>query len=234
MPVKRSNPAQVASLKHNDTRKNIPTKKLRDFVAEDEAAPRRMLYPRDPSLDPQLVWKGKDEQDAEALTVPLVPVYIQEKIHPQALIDDLLAQAARPGDGVAEEAATCLLNLFADFNGLPEEFDQRVDFYQCYGPVYLDSRRPDCSEPWAFISPLFIPDENARIAAKLFGSRQRTSKALPAAHPERKKIPRLVNSKSVLPKRGLQGYNRVAADNIPDQAKEVSHGLVLSLFQTQV
>jgi hypothetical protein len=43
-----------------------------------------------------------------------------------------------------------------------------------------------------------------------------------------------VDTKSVLPKRGLQGYNRVAADNIPDQAKEVSHGLVLSLFQTQV
>ena len=62
MPVKRSNPAQVASLKHNDTRKNIPTEELRDFVAEDEAAPRRMLYPRDPSLDPQLVWKGKDSR----------------------------------------------------------------------------------------------------------------------------------------------------------------------------
>ena len=48
-----------------------------------------MLYPRDPSLDPQLVWKGKDEQDREDLAVPVVPVYIQEKIHPQAIIDAL-------------------------------------------------------------------------------------------------------------------------------------------------
>ena len=40
------------------------------------------LYPRDPSLDPQLVWKGKDKQDAQDLAVPVVPIYIQEKIHP--------------------------------------------------------------------------------------------------------------------------------------------------------
>jgi len=48
-----------------------------------------MLYPRDPSLDPQLVWKGKDEQDAKDLSVPAVPVYIQEKIHPQAIIENV-------------------------------------------------------------------------------------------------------------------------------------------------
>lgn len=47
-----------------DTRVNIPTEELRDFVAEDEKAPKAILYPRGPSLDPQLVWKGKDEQDA--------------------------------------------------------------------------------------------------------------------------------------------------------------------------
>lgn len=48
-----------------------------------------MLYPRDPSLDPQLVWKGKDEQDTHPLEVPVVPIYIQEKVHPQALIENL-------------------------------------------------------------------------------------------------------------------------------------------------
>ena len=48
-----------------------------------------MLYSRDPSLDPQLVWKGKDEQDGENLTVPIVPIYIQEKIHPQAVVENL-------------------------------------------------------------------------------------------------------------------------------------------------
>jgi adenine-specific DNA-methyltransferase len=53
----------VESIRHKDRRKNIPTEELRDFVAQDENAPKTMLYPRDPSLDPQLVWKGKDELD---------------------------------------------------------------------------------------------------------------------------------------------------------------------------
>ena len=66
-----------------DRRKNIPTEELRDFVAEDETKPKTILYPRDPSLDPQLVWKGKDEQDSEDLEVPSVPVYIQEKNTPE-------------------------------------------------------------------------------------------------------------------------------------------------------
>ncbi|NQT82191.1 site-specific DNA-methyltransferase [bacterium] len=130
---KTTRPTPIESIRHRDTRKNIPTEELRDFVAEDEAAPQTLLYPRDPSLDPQLVWKGKDEQDRAELAVPVVPIYIQEKIHPQALINDLLAQAARKGDRVAEEAAAYQLKLFAEFNGLPEEFDQRVDFYHHEG-----------------------------------------------------------------------------------------------------
>ncbi len=81
-----------------------------------------MLYPRDPTLDPQLVWRGKDAQDAEALAVPVVPIYIQEKIHPQALIENL-RDTAKAGEPEPEQL------LFSDFNGLPEEFDQRVDFY---------------------------------------------------------------------------------------------------------
>jgi adenine-specific DNA-methyltransferase len=72
---------KVESLRHKDKRKNIPTEELRDFVADDEHAPKTMLYPRDPSLDPQLVWKGKDEQDRADLAVPVVPIYIQEKMH---------------------------------------------------------------------------------------------------------------------------------------------------------
>jgi adenine-specific DNA-methyltransferase len=124
---------KVESLRHYDKRANIPTEELRDFVAEEEAAPQTVLYPRDPSLDPQLVWKGKDEQDRADLAVPVVPIYIQEKVQPQALINDLLSQAARKGDRVAEEAAAYQLKLFAEFNGLPEEFEQRVDFYHHEG-----------------------------------------------------------------------------------------------------
>jgi hypothetical protein len=69
----RSAKTPVESIRHKDRRKNIPTEELRDFVAQDENAPKTMLYPRDPSLDPQLVWKGKDEQDQKDLAVPVVP-----------------------------------------------------------------------------------------------------------------------------------------------------------------
>ncbi len=113
----------IESLRHADTRVNIPTEELRDFVAEEEQAPQTLRYPRDPSLDPQLVWKGKDEQDAADLAVPVVPIYIQEKIHPQAMIEDVRAfvRAGRP------EAPT-QIDLFSDFNGL-DDFADLIDFY---------------------------------------------------------------------------------------------------------
>lgn len=116
-------PTPVASIRHKDKRANIPTEELRDFVAEDEKAPKTMLYPRDPSLDPQLVWKGKDEQDRKDLPVPVVPVYIQEKIHPQALVENL-RDTASPGEKEPEQL------LFFDFNGGPAAFEQKVEFYQ--------------------------------------------------------------------------------------------------------
>ncbi|WP_343387775.1 hypothetical protein [Candidatus Amarobacter glycogenicus] len=86
---------QLAATTHADTRVNIPTEEMRDLVAEHEKKPQNLLYPRDPSLDPQLVWRGKDEQDREPLGVPAVPVYIQEKIQPRALIEDLRAQTKK-------------------------------------------------------------------------------------------------------------------------------------------
>ncbi len=62
--AKKANPhTPVESVHHKDKRTNIPTNELRDFVADDEKTPQTVLYPRDLSLDPQLVWKGKDEQD---------------------------------------------------------------------------------------------------------------------------------------------------------------------------
>ena len=85
----------VTAIKHKDKRVNIPTDELRDFVVKDEQKPKIVLYPRDPSLDPQLVWKGKDEQDSKDLSVPAVPIYIQEKIHPQAIIENLKAEARK-------------------------------------------------------------------------------------------------------------------------------------------
>lgn len=118
---KRKPQTPVDSIKHGDRRTNIPTEELRDFVAEDERAPAQLLYPRDPSLDPQLVWRGKDEQDRADLAVPVVPVYIQEKIHPQALVEEL-RRTAKKGEEEPE------VSLFADFNGIA--FDEMVDFYK--------------------------------------------------------------------------------------------------------
>jgi adenine-specific DNA-methyltransferase len=118
---KPTGPTPIDAIKHKDARVNIPTQELRGFVATDEAAPPRMLYLRDASLDPQLVWKGKDEQDAAALDVPVVPVYIQEKIHPQVIVENL-RQTAKAGEQEPE------LTLFDDFNGI-DDFDKKVDFY---------------------------------------------------------------------------------------------------------
>ena len=126
MAKKPKSPTEIRSIRHKkDTRVNIPTEELRDLVAEDEKAPKAMLYPRDPSLDPQLVWKGKDAQDQAALEVPVVPIYIQEKVHPQALIENLRDTARADASSGNKEPE---LTLFSDFNGI-EEFDKKVDFY---------------------------------------------------------------------------------------------------------
>src|SRR6267142_2275654 len=121
--TKPKGPTPVESIRHKESRINIPTEELKDFVADEEQAPKGMRYPRDPSLDPQLVWKGKDEQDAQPLEVPVVPIYIQEKVHPQALVENL-RKTAKAGENEPE------LTLFSDFNGMTDaDFDKKVDFY---------------------------------------------------------------------------------------------------------
>jgi adenine-specific DNA-methyltransferase len=117
----KAGPTPVEALRHKDRRANIPTNELRGMLADDERAPKAMLYPRDSSLDPQLVWRGKDEQDAADLEVPVVPVYIQEKIQPRVIIENL-RRTAVAGEPEPE------LTLFDDFNGIA--FEQLVDFYQ--------------------------------------------------------------------------------------------------------
>ncbi|WP_262313091.1 hypothetical protein [Acidiphilium sp. AL] len=73
--------------------------------------------------DAQLVWRGKDRQDWSDLVVNVPPLYIQEKIHPKAIIDDLKRRTAQK-----REAETDSPDLFADFNGITPE--QRAEFYQ--------------------------------------------------------------------------------------------------------
>ncbi|MEX1133600.1 MAG: DNA methyltransferase [Acidimicrobiia bacterium] len=124
--AKKSTAKKIEATKHaKDTRTNIPTAELEKFAEEDEKKPTKLLYPRDPSLDPQLVWKGKDEQDASDLEVPAVPIYIQETIEPQSIIEDLRRRSK-------EQAPDDQTQLFGDsFEDL--EFEDRVDFYQHSG-----------------------------------------------------------------------------------------------------
>ena len=116
----------VEALRHEaDTRTNIPTAEYQSMVEEDTESPLRVAYQRrNRDLDPQLVWRGKDEQDLDDLVVNVPPLYIQEKVHPKVLIDDLLRQS-RNGSQPSEYQ----VDMFADFNGLPEGAD-RTEFYQ--------------------------------------------------------------------------------------------------------
>ena len=108
----------VETLTHGEAaRRNIPTAEYHPVMAEEDKAPIRVAYERrNRELDPQLVWRGKDEQDAADLVVQAPPLYIQEKVHPKVLIDDLLRQTKER----REEEAPSAPDLFADFNGLPD------------------------------------------------------------------------------------------------------------------
>jgi len=118
-------PLTVETLKHDDaTRKNIPTAEYQSVMAKDEQKPVRVEYERrNRDLDPQLVWRGKDEQDWSNLIVQAPPLYIQEKVHPKVLIDDLKRQSEKTA------APAPQVDLFADFNGLPNT-DAKTEFYQ--------------------------------------------------------------------------------------------------------
>ena len=121
---------EVISITHaGDSRRNIPTAEMEAVLGDDERAPVVLAYERrNRDLDPQLVWRGKDEQDLGDLVVAAPPLFTQEKVHPKALIDDLLrdARARRDADGVPRQPA---LDLFADFNGL-HDLNARTEFYQ--------------------------------------------------------------------------------------------------------
>lgn len=126
MARKPAQPKQVDDLKHGEAkRRNIPTAEYQSVQDKAQQAPKVLRYPRNTDLDPQLVWRGKDEQDAEDLVVHAPPIYIQEKVHPKALIDDLLRQTREN----RHEAGQITPDLFADFNGIPKGID-KTEFYQ--------------------------------------------------------------------------------------------------------
>lgn len=120
-PRKRTTgPTPVEATLHADKRVNLPTADAQVFVDPELEAVRQVRWDRDPSLDPQLVWRGKDDR-ADELVADAPPIYIQEKIDPRVLIENLRRTAAA---GQPEPEAT----LFDTFDGL-DELD-KVDFYR--------------------------------------------------------------------------------------------------------
>ena len=117
-------PKQVEALTHEDaSRKNIPTAEYQSLMAADDQSLAEVAYERcNRDLDPQLVWRGKDPKDWSDLVVQAPPLFIQEKVHPKVLIDDLMKRGINEPDREP-------LNLFADFNGLPDD-NARTEFYQ--------------------------------------------------------------------------------------------------------
>ena len=129
--AKRKTPTSVEILTHDAAaRRNIPTAEHEPVMAEDDRNPVEVAYERrNRDLDPQLVWRGKDEQNWSDLVVQAPPLFIQEKVHPKALINDLLRHSkTAEAERLAREAGL-QIDLFADFNGLPSE-DARTEFYQ--------------------------------------------------------------------------------------------------------
>ena len=128
MAKKPKTPLTVETLRHNDaTRKNIPTAEYQSVMRKAEQTPIQVAYERrNRDLDPQLVWRGKDEQDWSDLIVQAPPLYIQEKVQPKVLIDDLKRQTEQ---SKADSQAGFTADLFADFNGLPND-SAKTEFYQ--------------------------------------------------------------------------------------------------------
>jgi len=123
--TKQNGGKTVVTLTHDEaSRKNIPTAEFQSVMrTEDQSAIRVAYERRNRDLDPQLVWRGKDEQDWSDLVVPAPPLYIQEKLHPKVLIDDLRRQSEKA------KPAEPQIDMFADFNGLPSEA-AKTEFYQ--------------------------------------------------------------------------------------------------------
>jgi len=116
----------VETLTHDEAkRKNIPTAEFQAVLEKEQRDPKILSYPRNTDLDPQLVWRGKDEQDWSDLVVHAPPLYIQEKVHPKVLIDELLRETKER----EHETGQITADLFSDFNGIPKGVD-KTEFYQ--------------------------------------------------------------------------------------------------------
>ena len=121
-------PTPIDAIMHRDKRTNIPTADAQDFITPEIEEIRKVRYARDETLDPQLVWRGKypatlnDVSDFEdELVTDAPPIYIQDKIDPRVLVENLRRTAAK-----TEEEPQ--LALFDTFDSL-DDFES-IEFYQ--------------------------------------------------------------------------------------------------------
>jgi adenine-specific DNA-methyltransferase len=115
---------EVENYTHDAARRvNIPTAENQGLVPDDDKALKVLRYPRNSDLDPQLVWRGKDAEDGQPLEVAAPPIYIQEKIHPRALIENLRKQSAERKSAKADQ-----IDWLHDFNGLSDP-EAKTEFY---------------------------------------------------------------------------------------------------------
>ena len=114
----------IETLRHGDARRpNIPSAEHESVMSDAQKTPIQVAYERrNRDLDPQLVWRGKDVTDWSDLVVPAPPLYIQEKVQPKGLLDDLKAQRKQAPPTLQQ------IDMFADFDGLPSTADA-TDFY---------------------------------------------------------------------------------------------------------
>jgi adenine-specific DNA-methyltransferase len=126
MSKTRKRTIEVEVLTHKEAkRRNIPTAEFESIMREEDKSPVQLAYARrNRDLDPQLVWRGKDEQDWSDLIVQAPPLYIQEKVHPKVLIDDLRRESKER----AKENTPPAMDLFGDFNGL-QDIQAKTEFY---------------------------------------------------------------------------------------------------------
>lgn len=126
MTRRSKNRTVVKNTRHKEKRHNIPPAEMEAVMADEIRSPMQAVYDRrNGDLDPQLVWLGKDSQDWHNLVVYAPPLYIQEKVQPKVLVDDLLRETATRKN---EEPTKCV-DLFDDFNGLPSK-EASTEFYQ--------------------------------------------------------------------------------------------------------
>lgn len=109
--------APVGSYKHEDKRLRIPSQEESVSLSPADKRPVKKKYVYDPSLDPQLIWSGKEEQ-GEEFTVPTIPIYVQENIAPEAII-------ARLKSGANDSSQMLLFGQTAQ-----EQVAKAVEFYK--------------------------------------------------------------------------------------------------------